>query len=62
MCSVFSLGETPWSASIEFNDDVSICNYEITEAIIKPKYQLTYEDVNEIIELQPKEEFELRKW
>ena len=47
------------SAAIEFNDDGSIRNYEITEAIIKPKYQLTYEDVNEILELQPKEEFEL---
>ena len=47
------------SASIEFNNDGSIHNYEITEAIIKPKYQLTYEDANEILELEPKEEFEL---
>jgi len=47
------------SASIEFNDDGSINNYEITEAKIKPKYQLTYEDANEILELQPKEEIEL---
>jgi len=47
------------SAAIEFNDDGSINNYEITEAIIKPKYQLTYEDANEILELQPKEEIEL---
>ena len=47
------------SASIEFNEDGSINNYEIIEAIIKPKYQLTYEDVNEILELEPKEEFEL---
>ncbi len=47
------------SASIEFNDDGSINNYEITEAIIKPKYQLTYEDANEILEIEPKEEFEL---
>ena len=47
------------SASIEFNDDGSINNYEIIEAIIKPKYQLTYEDANEILELQPKEEIEL---
>ena len=38
------------SAAIEFNDDGSINNYELTEAIIKPKYQLTYEDVNEILE------------
>jgi len=47
------------SAAIEFNDDGSIHNYEITEAIIKPKYQLTYEDANEILELEPKEEIEL---
>ena len=47
------------SAAIEFNEDGSIHNYEITEAIIKPKYQLTYEDANEILDLQPKEENEL---
>jgi len=47
------------SAAIEFNDDGSINKYEITEAIIKPKYQLTYEDANEILELEPKEEIEL---
>ena len=47
------------SAAIEFNDDGSINNYEIIEAIIKPKYQLTYEDANEILDLEPKEEYEL---
>ncbi len=47
------------SAAIEFNEDGSINNYEITEAIIKPKYQLTYEDANELLELEPKEEIEL---
>jgi exoribonuclease-2 len=47
------------SAAIEFNNDGSINNYEIIEAIIKPKYQLTYEDANEILELEPKEEIEL---
>ena len=46
------------SASIIFNDDGSVKNYEIIEAIIKPKYQLTYEDANEILELEPKEEAE----
>jgi len=46
-------------AAIEFNDDGSINKYEITEAIIKPKYQLTYEDANEILEIEPKEEIEL---
>ena len=34
------------SAAIRFNEDGSINNYEIIEAIIKPKYQLTYEDAN----------------
>ena len=47
------------SASIEFNEDGSINHYEIIEAIIKPKYQLTYEDANEILDLEPKEEIEL---
>ncbi len=47
------------SAGIEFKNDGSINNYEIIEAIIKPKYQLTYEDANEILELEPKEEIEL---
>ena len=47
------------SAAIQFNDDGSINNYEVIEAIIKPKYQLTYEDANEILELAPKEEIEL---
>ena len=47
------------SAVIEFNNDGSINNYKIIEAIIKPKYQLTYEDANELLELEPKEEIEL---
>ena len=47
------------SASIIFNQDGSINKYEIVEAKIKPKYQLTYEDADEIIELEPKEEFEI---
>ena len=47
------------SASIIFNENGSINNFEIVEAKIKPKYQLTYEDAEEIIELEPKEEFEI---
>ena len=47
------------SAAIEFNEDGSINHYEIIEALIKPKYQLTYEDANEILDLEPKEELEL---
>ena len=39
------------SASIIFNDNGSINNYEIVEAKVKPKYQLTYEDADEIIDL-----------
>ena len=47
------------SASIDFKQDGSINNYEIVEAIIKPKYQLSYEDADEIIELEPQEEIDL---
>ena len=47
------------SASIIFNENGSINRYELLEAKIKPKYQLTYEDAEEIIELEPKEEFEI---
>ena len=47
------------SASIIFNENGSVNKYEILEAKIKPKYQLTYEDAEEIIELEPKEEFEI---
>ncbi len=47
------------SASIIFNENGSIKKYEILEAKIKPKYQLTYEDADEIIDLEPKEELEI---
>ena len=47
------------SASIEFRENGSINKYEIVEANIKPKYQLTYEDADEILELEPKEENDL---
>ena len=47
------------SASIELDDKGSIINYEIVEAMIKPKYQLTYEDANDIFEIEPKEEIDL---
>ena len=47
------------SARIELNKNGSINNYEIIEAIIKPNYALTYEDANELIELQPEQEYEL---
>ena len=47
------------SASVIFNNDGSIYKYEIVEAKIRPKYQLTYDDADEIIELEPKEESEI---
>ncbi|GIS32035.1 MAG: hypothetical protein Ct9H90mP3_8310 [Flammeovirgaceae bacterium] len=47
------------SPSIELDDKGSIINYEIVEAMIKPKYQLTYEDANDIFEIEPKEEIDL---
>jgi len=47
------------SACIELNENGSIKNYEICETLIKPNYEFTYEDTNEILELEPKEEYEL---
>ena len=47
------------STCIELNEDGSIKNYMVLEALIKPNYEFTYEDVNELLELQPKEEYEL---
>ena len=47
------------SAAIDIDINGSINNYEIVEAIIKPKYQLTYEDADEIIDLEPNEELEI---
>ena len=49
------------SACIEFNNNGSIKSYKILEAIIKPDYELTYEDANDILDLAPKEEYELLK-
>ena len=47
------------SACIELNENGSIKKYKILETLIKPNYQFTYEDTNEILELEPKEEYEL---
>ena len=47
------------SACIELNKNGSIKSYKILETIIKPNYELTYEDANEILDLEPKEEYEL---
>ena len=47
------------SACIELNENGSIKKYKIIETLIKPTYEFTYEDTNEILELEPKEEYEL---
>jgi len=47
------------SACIELNDNGSIKNYKILEAIIKPNYEISYNDANELLELEPHEEYEL---
>ncbi len=47
------------SARIELNENGSIKNYEIFETLIRPNYQYTYDDVNELLDLQPIEEYEL---
>ena len=47
------------SACIELNENGSIKNYKILEALVKPNYEFTYDDANEILELEPKEEYEL---
>ena len=43
------------SGCIELNENGSIKNYKILETLIKPNYEFTYEDTNEILELEPKE-------
>ena len=47
------------SACIELNENGSIKKYKIQETLIKPNYEFTYEDTNEILDLEPKEEYEL---
>ncbi len=47
------------SICLELNDNGSIKNYKLIEAIIKPNYEFTYEDVNEVLDLEPPEEYEL---
>jgi len=47
------------SACIELNENGSIKNYKIIETLIRPNYEFTYDDANEILELEPKEEYEL---
>ena len=49
------------STRMELSEDGSVMNYKIVEAEIKPNYELTYEEANELLDLQPKEEYELAK-
>ena len=47
------------STRIELCENGSIINYQIIEAEIKPNYQLTYDEANELLDIEPKEEYEL---
>ena len=47
------------SACIELRENGSIKRYQILEALIKPNYELTYDDANDLLELEPSEEYEL---
>jgi len=47
------------SACIELNENGSIKKYKILETLIKPSYEFTYQDTNDLLELEPKEEYEL---
>jgi len=47
------------SACIELRENGSIKRYQILETLIKPNYELTYDDANDILELEPSEEYEL---
>ena len=49
------------STRMELSEDGSLKNYKIVESEIKPNYELTFEEANELLDLQPKEEYELAK-
>ena len=49
------------STRLELSEDGSLKNYKIVESEIKPNYELTFEEANELLDLQPKEEYELAK-
>jgi len=49
------------STRMELSEDGSLMNYKILESKIKPNYELTFEEANELLDLQPKEEYELAK-
>ncbi len=47
------------SSIIRINTRGEIISYDIKRALVKINYNLTYEDANEILDIQPKEESEL---
>ena len=47
------------SVKIQLNKDNSVHGFDLEKTIIKPTYNLTYEEADEILELQPNEETEL---
>ncbi len=50
---------TALSASVELDEEGKICNYKIIRSIIKPLYELTYEDADELIDYAPLQEDDL---
>ena len=49
------------STRIELDQNGDLKDYEIIEAIIKPDYEISYDEANELLEIEPKEEYELVK-
>ena len=60
---VFSLDKKQKRAALSlgviFNKDGSVESYELVQSIIKPTYQLSYDDADDLIDYAPKEEEDL---
>ena len=60
---IFSLNNSEARASLSlgviFNNDGSIASSEIVQSLIKPNYQLSYAEADELIDYAPKEEEDL---
>ena len=60
---VFSLSKNEKRASLSlgiiFNNDSSVSSFELVKSLIKPNYQLNYEEADELIYYAPKEEEDL---
>ena len=48
-----------WSTWVELDDNGDIANYGIQRSWVKPRYRLTYEDADELIDFAPPEEADL---